>query len=177
MFKHALVKTTKAHAGWIKLARHTVDIVMLLYATDLHETYWCLMPVEVEQIWTTVWTRVHKERVLKNAVEVSKHLDDHWGGSIHLSRLEQIGGCRWTTIDYPKHHAFAIHSQPKCWKPNRLQWAWPCQLCCTRNVFRMGGTKADQEELQCHDLELTENIWKPFKVLSTITYHAWPCTG
>ena len=24
MFKHALVKTTKAHAGWIKLARHTV---------------------------------------------------------------------------------------------------------------------------------------------------------
>ena len=124
------------------------------------------MPLEVEQVWTSVWHRVHKERVLKNAVEVSKHLDDHWGGSIHLSRLEQIGGCRWTTIDYPKHHAFAIHSRPKCWKPNRLQRVWPCQLCCTRNVFRMGGTKADQEELQCHHPELTENIWKPCKLLS-----------
>ena len=45
---------------------------------------------------------------------------DLW--SIHRSRLEQVGGCRWTTVDYRKHHAFAIHSRPKCWKPNRLQW-------------------------------------------------------
>ena len=85
--------------------------------------------------------------------------------SIHRSRLEQVGGCRWTTLDYRKHHAFAIHSRPKCWKPNRLQWGWPCSLRCTRNVFRMGGTKADQEELQCHH---SENPWKPMKTMENM---------
>ena len=143
---------------------------MLLYATNLNETYWCLMPVEVEHVWTPVWHRVHKERVLKNAEEVSKHLDDHWGGSIHLSHPEQVGGCRWTTDEYHKHHAFPIDSRPNCWKPNHLLWGWPCQLRCTRNVFRMGArTKADQEELQCHHPELIE---KPSKLLNTMKNHA-----
>ena len=83
---------------------------------------------------------------------------DLW--SIHLSHPEQVGGCRWTTVEYHKHHAFPIDSRPNCWKPHHLLWGWPCQLRCTRNVFRMGtGTKADQEELQCHHPELTENHW------------------
>ena len=83
---------------------------------------------------------------------------DLW--SIYLSHPEQVGGRTWTTVEYHKHHALPIDSRPNCWKPHHLLWGWPCQLRCTRNVFRMGtGTKADQEELQCHHPELTENHW------------------
>ena len=49
-------------------------IVMLLYAKDLHETYWChWKSSKFEHL-----SDIHKERVLKCALEVSKHLDYHW---------------------------------------------------------------------------------------------------
>ena len=80
MFKHVLVKTTKLdHTGWLNevclgLLGVQWHIVMLLYAKDLHETYWChWKSSKFEHL-----SDIHKERVLKCALEVSKHLDYHW---------------------------------------------------------------------------------------------------
>ena len=75
MFKHVLVKTTNlimlVEWGLLGVQWH---IVMLLYAKDLHETYWChWKSSKFEHL-----SDIHKERVLKCALEVSKHLDYHW---------------------------------------------------------------------------------------------------
>ena len=126
-----------------------------------HSDAWC-MPVEAEQNLGNCRTYTEKEswrtpeRYPHTMIIIGVIGVDLW--SIHLSHPEQVGGCRWTTVEYHKHHAFPTDSRPNCWKPHHLLWGWPCQLRCTRNVFRMGArTKADQEELQCHHPELTEN--------------------
>ena len=167
MFKHVLVKTTRLTmlvGSGLLWVRSYSDVAWCCYMQNTftkHSDAWCQWkPSKFEQL-----SDIHKERVLKNAREVSKHVDNHgvigvdlW--SIHLSHPEQVGGCRWTTVEYHKHHALPTDSRPNCWKPHHLLWGWPCQLRCTRNVFRMGArTKADQEELQCHHPELTENRW------------------
>ena len=170
MFKHVLVKTSKltmlVEWGLLGVQWHSDVAICKGPSRNI------LMPLEVEQVWTSVWhTQRKSPEVPLGGIQTLGlslvSLVPVW--SIHRSRLEYVGGCRWTTLDYRKHHAFAIHSRPKCWKPNRLQWGWPCSLRCTRNVFRMGGTKADQEELQCHH---SENPWKPMKTMES---HGLPC--
>ena len=81
---------------------------------------------------------------------------DLW--SIHLSHPEQVGGCRWTTVEYHKHHAFPVDSRPNCWKPHHLLWGWPCQLRCTRNVFRMGQEPKRTKRNYCNAI-----IWNSLK--------------
>ena len=176
MFKHVRVKTTELTmlvGSGLLWVRSYSDVAWCCYMPNTftkHSDARQWKPSKFEQL-----SDIHKERVLKNAREVSKHVANHgvigvdlW--SIHLSHPEQVGGCRWTTVEYHKHHAFPIDSRPTCWKPHHLLWGWPCQLRCTRNIFRMGArTKADQEELQCHHPELIE---KPSKLLNTMKNHA-----
>ena len=90
--------------------------------------------------------------------------------SIHRSRLEKVGGCRWTTLDYRKHHAFAIHSRPKCWKPNRLQWGWHRMTMLTPlHQERLQDGRNHEEpkrtKRNCNAIirKTHENQWRPWK--------------
>ena len=134
----SLSKLLSFHAGWMRFAKaHSDHIVTLLNEKELHNTYWSnWKSTSLNICLKIVWKTFAKKGVLKWALEVSKHLHDHWcfwyrvckahgqTTSTHL-RVEQ---CRrmakdYITMKYHKHHelplplvhvrSVASHNDPK----------------------------------------------------------------
>ena len=82
------VKLLSGACWFNKVCYAYCDIVILLNAKDLHETYWChWKSSKCEHL-----SDIHKERVLKCPLEVSKHLDldCHWCHWVQVCKLKNL---------------------------------------------------------------------------------------
>ena len=80
VFEHVLVKTTELPCWLNEVCKaHSDRIVTLLNEKELHNTYWSNWKSTTLNICLKiVWKTFAKKGVLKWALEVSKHLHDHW---------------------------------------------------------------------------------------------------
>ena len=145
----SLSKLLSFHAGWARFAKHIVTIysdAAKRKGTSQH----ILIQMEINKIGhlsENCLKNIRKKGVLKWALEVSKHLHDHWWTSRTLgwNKLEHGQGLHYHELPQAPCASVA-GSCSKCCKPQRLksclQWGRQCYLRCTRNIFRGKRTRS-----------------------------------
>ena len=193
-------QTTELPCSWNEVCKaHSDHIATLLNEKELHNTYWsnwkstslniCLKivwktfakkrspEVSLGGIKTLPWSLCYWYRFAK---PTEKQLNASKGGTSWRMAQDYI------TMNYHKHPqapcaSIAIGSCSKCCKPQRSKAAYSeddnvnSVAPETSSEVKgpkadVGGTKANQEELQCHHVE---SHWKPLK---TTEKHALPRT-
>ena len=197
VFEHVLVKTTELPCWLNEVCKaHSDHIATLLNEKELHNIYWsnwkstslniCLKIVwktfAKKESWSEPWRYQNTFFMIVGVIGTGLQ-SPRTNNFTHL-RVEQVGG--WPRTTLPWITASTMHFRChwvmlQCCKPQRSKAA--CSEDDNVNSVApetssevkgpkadVGGTKADQEELQCHH---AENHWKPLK---TMEKHALPRT-
>ena len=115
--------------GLHRFARRTVTYSHSDVAIRKGPSWNILMPLEVEQVWTSVWHTQRKSPEVRlggiqtlglslvSLVRYDLFIVAAW------NKLEDVDGLPLITASTTR---LPFMSRPKCCKPNRLQWGWPC---------------------------------------------------